>query len=89
MPTDAASIPIVAARRGSPAVLSRTFQARCRTADTTTSAMTQGSTPGRYLPISRRVRPNAQTATPPTTMTAATAIPTGSKLPAMGWPRCW
>ena len=64
MPTDAASIPIVAARSGSPAVLSRTFQARCRTADTATSAMTQGSTPGRYLPISRRVRPNAQTATP-------------------------
>ena len=62
MPTDAASIPIVAARSGSPAVLSRTFQARCRTAETATSAMTQGSTPGRYLPMSRRVRPHAQSA---------------------------
>ena len=50
--------------------------------------MTQGSTPGRYLPMSRRVRPNAQTASPPTTMTAAATIPTGSKMPAIGWPRC-
>ena len=68
---DAASIPIVAARSGSPAVLSRTFQARWRTAETATRPMIQGSTPGRYLPMSRRVRPNAQTARPPTTMTAA------------------
>ncbi len=88
MPTDAASIPIVAARSGSPAVLSRTFQARCSTADTTTRAMTQGSTPGRYLPISRRVRPHVQTASPPTAMIVATTSPTGSKMPAIGWPRC-
>ena len=31
--------------------------------------------------MSRRVRPNAQSATPPTTMIAATTIPTGSKMP--------
>ena len=48
MPTVAASIPTVAARSGSPAVLSRTFQATCRSALTATSAMTNGSTPGRY-----------------------------------------
>ena len=88
IPTDAASIPIVAARSGSPAVLSRTFQARCRTAETATRPTMNGVTPRRYLPMSRRVRPNAQTATPPTTMTAATTIPTGSKTPAIGWPRC-
>ncbi len=88
IPTDAANIPIVAARSGSPAVLSRTFQARWSTADTATRAMTQGSTPGRYLPMSRRVKPTAQSARPPTTMTVATTIPTGSKMPAIGWPRC-
>ena len=59
IPTDAASIPTVAARSGSPAVLSRTFQATCRTAETATRAMIQGSTPGRYLPRSRRCRPHA------------------------------
>ena len=60
-PTDAASIPTVAARSGSPAVLSRTFHATCRTAETATSAMIRGSTPGRYLSRSRRCRPHAPT----------------------------
>ncbi len=41
--TVAASIPTVAVRSGSPAVLSRTFQATCRTADRATSPMTNGS----------------------------------------------
>src|SRR3954454_493729 len=49
IPSDAASIPIVAARSGSPAVLSLTFQARWRTAETATRPMIQGSTP-RTLP---------------------------------------
>src|SRR5436190_1136877 len=44
--TDAASRPSVAVRRGSPAVLSRTFQARCRTADTATRPTMNGVTPG-------------------------------------------
>ena len=84
MTSEAASNPMVAVRRGSPAVLRRTFHARCRTAETATRPMTQGSTPGRYLPISRRVRPNAQAATPPTTTIAAATIPTGSYVPAIG-----
>ena len=43
---DAASSPSVAVRSGSPAVLSRTFQARCRTADTATRPTMNGVTPG-------------------------------------------
>ena len=87
-PTRPATVPTVPARNGSPAVLSRTFQETCRTAETATSAMIQGSTPGRYLSRSRRCRPHAPMSRPPTTRTTATTIPTGSYVPAIGWPRC-
>ena len=50
--------------------------------------MTKGSTPGRYLSRSLRRRPHAPTSRPPTVSTAAATIPTGSKAPAIGWPRC-
>src|SRR3954467_12181600 len=43
IPTDAATIPTVAARNGSPAVLRRTFHATWRTPLSATSAMTIGS----------------------------------------------
>ena len=47
----------VAARSGSPAVLSRTFQATWRTAEMATRPMMNGLTSGRYPPRSRHVRP--------------------------------
>ena len=73
MPSEAASMPTVAARSGSPAVLSRTFQATCRTALIATRPMMRGSTPGRYLSTSRRCRPHAPTSSPPTASPGSSA----------------
>src|SRR3954451_6501364 len=42
--TDAATMPVVAARRGSPDDLRRTFQTTCRTAETATRANAAGGT---------------------------------------------
>src|SRR5688572_27161561 len=57
MTSAAATIPIVAVRSGSPAVLRRTFHATWNSAESRTMAMTTGSTLGRYRDVDPAVRP--------------------------------